>query len=247
MEAEVEDRVFDGFVIMIDLLEIMKCGLFDDIILLYSLDGVEMGNLQGEDVDTGSLQNELILRFDSSFISVEEGQKLTIRLLLLLLIILLLSVLLILLFLFGFLTFRNLSLRCFHLNSKISHFFLIPVNRDRYVIFSQIIANEAISIDIIDMEGMIDWWSIATDAIGDNSNLFTIGVDGAALDVTYKWLRVLKSTRKAWLFDFVADGENPDIWFLSPTHNIVIHDLNAADLALAFWENQSLLDLASQT
>ena len=92
---------------------------------------------------------------DSSLICVEEGQKLAIGSLLLLLVVLLLRILL-LLVLLSLLPLRNLSLGSLHLNPKVPNFLLIPVDSDWYVIFAEVIADEAISIYIIDVEAVID-------------------------------------------------------------------------------------------
>ena len=93
---------------------------------------------------------------DSSLICVEEGQKLAIGSLLLLLVVLLLRILLLLLVLLSLLPLRNLSLGSLHLNPKVPNFLLIPVDSDWYVIFAEVIADEAISIYIIDVEAVID-------------------------------------------------------------------------------------------
>ena len=92
---------------------------------------------------------------DSSLICVEEGQKLAIGSLLLLLVVLLLRILL-LLVLLSLLPLRNLSLGSLHLNPKVPNFLLIPVDSDWYIIFAEVIADEAISIYIIDVEAVID-------------------------------------------------------------------------------------------
>ena len=52
METEVEDRIFDDFVIMINFLEIVKSSFFDEIVSLNSVNRVEERNLESKDVDS---------------------------------------------------------------------------------------------------------------------------------------------------------------------------------------------------
>lgn len=56
--------------------------------------------------------------------------------------------------------------------------------------------------------------------------------------------RILESSGLPRLLDFGADVEDPDVGFLGPAHNEVAQDIESADLALAFREDQSLFDLS---
>ena len=58
---------------------------------------------------------------------------------------------------------------------------------------------------------------------------------------------VLESTGLTYLFYFTAYGEHPDIGFLGPTHDIVVHDLKTTYFSLTFREVEGLLYLTCQT
>jgi hypothetical protein len=185
MKAEVQNRILNSFIIIIYFLEIMQSSLLDNIILFDSLDWVEMGYFKSKDVDTCRFEHKFILVFDTCFISIEESQKLAIWLLLLFLFILLLSIFLTFFICFSLLSLRNLRFWSLNLHSKISHFFFIPINSNRNIIFAKIIAYKAIGVNIIDMETMIDRWTIICNTIRNDSYLLTISIDWTTFYISY--------------------------------------------------------------
>lgn len=52
MEGEVENRVFNDLVIVVDALEIMKSGPFDEIILLAALHCIKMWHFKCENIES---------------------------------------------------------------------------------------------------------------------------------------------------------------------------------------------------
>jgi len=195
METEVQNWIFNCFVIVIDLLEIMESSLLNDIVFLYSLNRVEMRYFQCENINARRFEYKFILVFDTCLICIEKCQKLTIRLLLLFLLILLLSIFLTSFIFLSLFSLRNLSFWSLDLHSKVSHLFLVPIDSNRNIIFSKIIANETISIDIIDMETMIYWRTIIANTIWYHSYFLTIRIYWTTFDISNQWFRVFKSTR----------------------------------------------------
>ena len=51
METEVENGIFDDFIIVVDTFEIVESGFSDEVVAFDPIDRVKVGNLQGEDVD----------------------------------------------------------------------------------------------------------------------------------------------------------------------------------------------------
>ena len=92
---------------------------------------------------------------DACFMSVEEGQELSTRRLGIFLIVFLFSIILLALILL--IQFLHLCrLRALHLNTKVSNFFLVPVERYRNVVVSKIVVHETIGLCVIDMEAVVD-------------------------------------------------------------------------------------------
>lgn len=78
MEREVEDGVFDEFIIVVYLLEVVQSCLLYHVVALHSLHCIEVGNFKCEDIQSRMFEDEPVLSLDSSFVSVEEGQELSI-------------------------------------------------------------------------------------------------------------------------------------------------------------------------
>lgn len=57
---------------------------------------------------------------------------------------------------------------------------------------------------------------------------------------------VLEPSGLAHLLYLAADREYSYVTFLGPTDDEIVHYFESADLALAFWEGEGLLDLARQ-
>ena len=92
---------------------------------------------------------------DACLMSVEEGQELSTRRLGIFLIVFLFSIILLALILL--IQFLHLCrLRALHLNTKVSNFFLVPVERYRNVVVSKIVVHETIGLCVIDMEAVVD-------------------------------------------------------------------------------------------
>jgi hypothetical protein len=123
--------------------------------------------------------------FDACLVSIEKGQKLSIRwFLLIFLILLLLCILLTSLIFLSLFSLSQLALGSLDLHAKISNFLLIPIDGHRYMVTTKIISHEVISVDIIDVEAVVDSETSAGGGIGDNPYFTTIGVNGAVTDVT---------------------------------------------------------------
>ena len=179
---------------MIDLLEVMESSLLNDIVLLDSLNRVEMGYFQCKNIDARRFKYKFILVLDTCLICIEKCQKLTIGLLLLFLLILLLGIFLTSFIFLSLLSLRNLSFGSLDLHSKVSHLFLVPVDSDWNIILSKIVAYETVCIDIIDMETVIDWRTIIADTIWYYSYLLTISIYWTTFDISDQWLWVFKSS-----------------------------------------------------
>lgn len=80
------------------------------------------------------LEDEPVLSLDSSFVSVEEGQELSIWGLVFFLIVFLLGIVFAGLIFFGFLSLGQVLFWGFHLYSKVTVFFLVPVDVDGDVV-----------------------------------------------------------------------------------------------------------------
>jgi CO/xanthine dehydrogenase Mo-binding subunit len=53
------------------------------------------------------------------------------------------------------------------------------------LIISQVVSNEAVGIDIVDVEAVIDDRACMTSIIGDYASFFTVGIDGSISNISY--------------------------------------------------------------
>ena len=129
----------------------MEGGLFDLVVLPHAVDGVEVRDFEGKDVDGRGAQDELVLGSDAGLLRVEKGQKLPRRRLHLLLPVVLLLRVFLFVLLFALVlprVFRlaEVILRTLHLHTEVSHFLLVPVKSDRNVVSPQVITHKGISL-----------------------------------------------------------------------------------------------------
>ena len=157
MEGKVQDGVLDDLVLVVDLLEVVEGRLLDEVVALDPVDRVEVGNLQGEDVDRGGLQDELVLGPDSRLVGVEEGQELPVGGLapLLLLVLLLLGVVLAVLVLLGLLAL-DLVLGGLGQHPEVPHFLFVPVDGDGNVLLAEVVVDEGVGVGVVDVEAVVD-------------------------------------------------------------------------------------------
>jgi hypothetical protein len=139
---------------------------------------------KGKNIDCCRSQNEFILLSDSSLISVEKCQKFSAWWFIVFLIFLLFSVLLLALLSLFLICFSLINLRCLCLNTEISNFLFIPIEWNRNMVLSKIIANKSINLCVINMEIMINCRSCATCIIGNNTYFFSICIDGTVPNVS---------------------------------------------------------------
>lgn len=157
VETEVENRIFDDFIVVVDTFEIVESGFSDEVVAFDPINRIKAGNFQGEDVDRRCFQHKFILRFDSGLIRIEKRQKLPIRRLILLLLslIFLFGIVLTILIFFGLFAL-DLILGSFCQHPEIPHFFLVPVNGNGNVFLTQIVVDECVGVGIVDMETVVD-------------------------------------------------------------------------------------------
>lgn len=211
----------------------MKSSFFDNIVFFYSFNGIKMRYFECKDIDTGSLEYKFVLMLNSSLIGIKKCQKLSVTWFLFFFIILLLCILFTFFISFSLLSFCYFNSGSLNLNTKVSNLFFIPINCHWNIIFSKIITNKWISINIIDMEIMINGWATGSGAIRNYTNLSSICINWTAFNITYQSLRILKSSWNSWLFNFVSNCKNSDIRFLGPTDYKVVHYLNTTNFTLA--------------
>ena len=238
MEWKVQDRVFDRFIVVVDFLEVMKSSFLDEIVSFDSLHCIEMGYLQGKNIQIGMFKHEPVLWLDASSVCIEESQELPIWSLRVISFFLLrIFITGIFLILFGLFGLRHITFWCFDLYTKVPDFLLIPRDSNGNMIFSKVVIDERVSVNIVDMETMIDWWAWSWCTVGNDTYFTSVGIYGAASNMTYKCFWVLESTRLSDLFDLTSNGEDSNVWLLSPADDELTHDLKTAHFAFALREH----------
>lgn len=228
---------------MIDSLEIMKSCFFDKIVFFIALNCIKMWYFQSKNIQCWGFKDKFILVLNTCLVCVKECKKFSAwRFWILFLIILLLSIFLAFLFFLIFL-FELVCLWAFDLYTKISNFFLIPIERYRNMVFSKIVICKWIRICIIDMEAVIYCWTCTSSIVRDYAYLLPVCIYSTASDISNQRFSIFKSTGLTDLFYFIRNGKYSDVGLLCPANKEIICNLNSTYFAFTFRKHQRLLDL----